>query len=143
MKPLAVQRLPTTAQGKTANETIHTHRVTTAQPSTESRSNKSDHKSHPTKSGLKTPSRLPKPKIRKPGRNPNWSRTRKTSAPHHLAERAEMRWKRQPRTEKALEDSPAPSPRRACRDKEGEPTGTEQAAGVRRKRATPGSPVHE
>ena len=30
MKPLAVQRLPTTAQGKTANETIHARSVTTA-----------------------------------------------------------------------------------------------------------------
>ena len=30
MKPLAVQKPPTTAQGKTANETIHAHSVTTA-----------------------------------------------------------------------------------------------------------------
>ena len=29
MRPLAVQRPPTTAQGKTANETIHAHSVTT------------------------------------------------------------------------------------------------------------------
>ena len=35
MKPLAVQRPPATAQGKTANETIHAHSVTTAQPSIE------------------------------------------------------------------------------------------------------------
>ena len=103
-------------------------------------SNETDHESHPAKSGLKAPSRPPKPKIGKPGRNPNWSGTRKT---HHLAKRAEMRQERQPRTEKAPEDSTAPSPRRACRDEEGEPTGTEQVAGVRRKRATPGSPVHE
>ena len=36
MKPLAVQRPPTTAQGKTANETIYSQHVTTSQPSTES-----------------------------------------------------------------------------------------------------------
>ena len=49
-----------------------------------------------------------------------------------------------PRTEKKHpEDSPAPSPHRACRDEEGEPTGTEKVAGVRRKIATPGPPVHE
>ena len=30
MKMRVVQRLPTTAQGKTANETIHAHSVTTA-----------------------------------------------------------------------------------------------------------------
>ena len=55
-------------------------------------------------------SRPPKPKIGRTGRNPNWSGTRK---PHHLAERAEMRRERQPRTEKKRpEDSPAPSPRR-------------------------------
>ena len=89
-------------------------------------------------------SRPPKPKIGRPGRNPNWSGTRKPHPPHHLAERAKMMRKRQPRTEKKRpEDSPAPSPRRACRDEEGEPTGTEKVAGVRRKRATPGPPVHE
>ena len=55
--------------------------------------------------------------------DPNWSGTRK---PHHLAERAEMRQERQPRTEKTPEDSPAPSLRRACKDEEGEPIGTEQ-----------------
>ena len=36
MKPLAVRRPPTTAQGKTTNETIRAHSITTAQPSTES-----------------------------------------------------------------------------------------------------------
>ena len=51
--------------------------------------------------------------------DPNWSDTRK---PHHLAERTKMRRERQPRTEKTPDDSPAPSPRRACRDEEGEPT---------------------
>ena len=91
-------------------------------------------------------SRPPKPKIGRPGRNLNWSGTRKPYPPDHLAERAEMRRERQPRTEKKRpEDSPTPSPRRACRDEEGEPTGTEKkkVAGVRRKRATPGSTVHE
>ena len=43
--------------------------------------------------------------------DPNWSGTRKPHPPHNLAERAEMRWERQPRTEKTPEGSPAPSPR--------------------------------
>ena len=75
--------------------------------------------------------------------DPNWSGTRESHPSHHLAERAEMRRERQPRTEKTPKDSPAPSPRRACRDEEGQPTGTEKVAGVRRKRATPESPVHK
>ena len=33
-------------------------------------------------------------------KDPNWSGTRQTHPPHHLAERAEMRRERQPRTEK-------------------------------------------
>ena len=66
-----------------------------------------------------------------------------THPPNHLAERAEMRRERQPRTENSPEDSPSPTPRRACRVEEGEPTGTEQIAGVRRKRATPESLVHK
>ena len=33
--------------------------------------------------------------------DPKWSGTRKTHPPHHLAERAEMRWEGQPRTEKS------------------------------------------
>ena len=147
MKPLAVQRPPSNrARENSKRDDLRPQRhdcSTEHGKRSDSVSNKTDHESHPTKSGLKTPSRLPKPKIGKPGRNPNWSGTRKTSPPHHLTERAEMRRKRQSRTEKALEDSPAPSPRRACRDEEGKPTGTEQVAGVRRKRATPASPVHE
>ena len=75
--------------------------------------------------------------------DPNWSGTWKPHPTHHLAERAEMRREKQLRTEKTPEDSPAPSPRRACRVEEGKSTGTEQVAGVRRKRATPRSPVHE
>ena len=39
-----------------------------------------------------------------------------------------MRRERQLRTERAPEDSPAPSPRRACRDEEGEPTGNEKGS---------------
>ena len=126
---------------------IHAHsvvdRLTVNVKRSDSVSNKTSHVSHPTKSGLKAPSWLPKPKIGKPGRNPNGSGTPKTLPPHHLAGRAKMRRERQPRTERASEDPLAPSPRRACRDEEGEPTETEQVAGVRRKRATPGPPVHE
>ena len=58
-----------------------------------------DRRPPPTKSGLKAPSWLPKPKIRKPGRNPNRSKTPKTLPPHHLAGHAETRRERQPRTE--------------------------------------------
>ena len=87
-------------------------------------SNKTGHKSHPTKSGLKAPSWLPKPKIGKSGRNPNGSGTPKTLPPHHLAGHTVMRRERKPRIERASEDPPAPSPRRACRDEEGEPTKT-------------------
>ena len=54
-----------------------------------------------------------------------------------------MRRERQPRTENAPENSPSPTPHRTCRVEEGEPTGTEQVAGVRRQRATPESLVHE
>ena len=58
--------------------------------------------------------------------DPNWSSTRATHPPHHLTERAEMRRERQPRTENTPENSPSPTPRRACRVEEGEPTGTER-----------------
>ena len=147
MRPLAVKRPPTTATDKTAIETIHAYSVVDCLAvkgkRSDSVSNKTGHESHPTKSGPKAPSWLPKPKIRKPGRNPNWRGTPKTLPPHHLAGHAEMRRERQPRTEEAPEDPPAPSPHRACRDEEGELTGTERVAGVRRNKATPGSPVHE
>ena len=150
MKLLAVQRPPTTTQrphkgnSKRDGPRPQCHdRSTEHKQWSDSVSSKTNHESHPTKSGLKAPSRLPKPKIRKPGRNPNWSKTRQTLPPHYLAESAEMRRERQPRTKKAPEDSHAPSPRRACRDEEGEPIGTDRVVGVCRKRATPGSPVHE
>ena len=147
MKLLAVQRPPTTVEGKTAIETIHAHsvvdRLTGNGKLSDSVSNKTGHESYPTKSGLKAPSWIPKPKNEKPGRNSNGSGPPKTLPPHHLAGHAEMRRERQPRTEQASEDPPAPPPRRACRDEEGESTETELVAGVRRKRATPGPPAHE
>ena len=93
MRPLAVQRPPTTAPGKIAIETIHAHSVVDCLAANEKRSDSA------SKSGPKAPSWLPKPKIGKPGRNPNRSVTPKTLPPHHLAGRAEMRRERQPRTE--------------------------------------------
>ena len=116
MKSLAVQRLPTIAprpfKGKQqsrqstptapAIETIHAHsdinRLTVNGKRRDSMSNKTGHESHPTKSGLNAPSWLPKPKIGKPGRNPNGSGPPKTPPPHHLAGSSEMRRERQPRT---------------------------------------------
>ena len=130
MKPLAVQRPHRDrARENSKRDDLRPQRhdrSTEHRKRSDSVSNKTDHESHPTKNELKSPSRHPKPKIGKPGRNPNWSGNRKTPPPHHLAERAEMRQERQPRIEKAPEDSPAPSPRKACKDEEGEPTGVEK-----------------
>ena len=107
MKPLAVQRPPTIAprphKGKQQLKAIHAHsvvdRLTVNGKQSDSVSNKTGHESHPTKSGLKASSRLPKPKIRKPRRNPNGSGTPKTLPPHHFEGHAEMRREKQPRTE--------------------------------------------
>ena len=147
MKPLAVHRPPTIAprphKGKkpTRRSTPTASRPPNRARQAERQSEQQDRTREPSdQERAQEPSRPPKPKIGRPGRNPSWSSTRK---PHHLAERAEMRRERQPRTEKTLRRLSRPSPHRACRDEEGEPTGTEKVAGVRRKRATPGSPVHE
>ena len=144
MKPLAVRRPPRTAlrphKGKQ-----QTRRSTPTASRPLDREREQPDRSREPSDQERAQSILPASQTedREAREDPNWSGTRKTHPPHHLAERAEMRRERQPRTEKAPEDSTAPSPRRACRDEEGEPTGTEQVAGVRRKRVTPGSPVHE
>ena len=75
MKPLAVRRPPTTAPQPTRENSKrddplpqHHDRLTEHGKRSDSVSHKTDHESHPTKSGLKAPSRLPKPKIGSPGR---------------------------------------------------------------------------
>ena len=119
MKPLAVQKPPTTAQGKTANETIHAHSVTTAQPSTESgaqdRSREPSNQERAqgtfpsqrsgsqggnlTGAELGRLSRLTTSQSvqRRGGRgNREQRKPPKTLPPHHLAGRAEMRRENQP-----------------------------------------------
>ena len=147
MKPLAVRRPPTIAlRPHKGKQPTRRSTPTASRPPNRARQAERQHeqqdRTRETFDQEWTQSTLPASQAedREAREDPNWSGTRK---PHHLAEHAEMRRERQLRTEKTPEDSPAPSPRRACRDEEGEPTGTEQVAGVRRKRATPGSPVHE
>ena len=150
MKPLAVRRPPTITQrphkGKqqtrrstpTASRPLNRARKAERQREQQDRSREPSDQERAQSTLLASQA-----EEREAREDPNWSGTRKAHPPHHLAERAEMRRERPPRTEKAPEDSPAPSPRRTCRDEEGEPTATEQVAGVHGKRATPGSPVHE
>ena len=141
LKPLAVHRPPTIAprphKGKqlTRRSTLTASRPLNRARQAERQREQQHRTQKPSdQEWAQVTSRPPKPKIGRPGRNPNWSGTRKPHPPHHLAKRAEMRRERQPRTEKKHpEDSPTPSPRRVCRDEEGEPTGTEKkVAGVRR-----------
>ena len=71
MKPLAVRRPPTIAQGKTTNETIHAHSVSTADRArkAERQRQQQDRTREPfDQKRAQTPSRLPKPKIGRPGR---------------------------------------------------------------------------
>ena len=71
MKPLAVHRPPTIAQGKKANETIHVHSVSTADRArkAERHREQQDRTREPSdQERAQTPSRLPKPKIGRPGR---------------------------------------------------------------------------
>ena len=150
MKPLAVHKPPTIAprphKGKqqTRRSTPTASRPLNRARKAERQREQQDRTQEPFDQE-RAQSTLPASKAedREVREDPNWSSTRKTHPPHHLAERAEMRRERQPRTEKSPEDSPSPTPRRAYRDEEGDSTVTEQVAGVRRKRATPGSPVHE
>ena len=150
VKPLAVRRLPTiTLRPHKGKQPTRRSTPTVSQPLNQARQaerqrEQQDRTREPFDQEW-AQSTLPASQAedREAREDPNWSGTRMPHPPHHLAERAEMRRERQPRTEKTPEDSPAPSPRRACRDEEGEPTGTEQVAGVHGKRATPGSPVHE
>ena len=126
MKPLAVQRPPTTAQGKTANETIYAHSVTTAQPSKESgatawatrpitrairpRAGSKHLPGFPSRrsggqGGILTGAELERlPHLTTSQSVQRWGgkgnreqrKPSKTLPPHHLAERAEMRRENQP-----------------------------------------------
>ena len=107
VKPLAVRRPPTIIprphKGKqlTIRSTPTASRPPNRARQTERQREQQNRTREPSdQERAQVTSRPPKPKIGRPGRNPNWSGTRKPHPPHHLAERAEMRRERQPRTEK-------------------------------------------
>ena len=105
VKPLAVRRPPTiTPRPHKAKQQTRRSPLTASRPlnraqQAERQREQPDRTRKPSdQERAQVTSRPPKPKIRRPERNPNWSGTRKSHLPHHLAKRAEMRWERQPRT---------------------------------------------
>ena len=104
-KTLAVRKPPKLTQrphkGKqlTRRSTLTASRPLNRERQAKRQSEQQDRQRKPLDQKLAQGTSLPlKPKIGRPGRKTNRSGTRKSHPPHHLAERAEMRRERQPRT---------------------------------------------
>ena len=148
VKQLAVRRPPTiTPRPHKGKQQKRRSTLTASQPLKRARQAQRQHEQpdrtrKPSDQGrAQVTSRPPKPKIGRPGRNLNWSGTRKSHPPRQTCR--DEAGETTENIEKTFEDSPTPSPHRAYRDEEGEPTGIKKKPGIHRKRTNPVSTVHE